>query len=81
MNLPLRDGFSWYGQELRRLGSAARCYGDWNWPLAYGLGLLSVLYFKVRGDRRAEDVACFGWHGVAVKRRSVASDKVIGDTK
>lgn len=36
--------------------------------LAYILGILGALYFKVRGGKRADDLACFGWQCVAVKR-------------
>ena len=64
---PNGDWFAYCGQELARLGGMARRYGDRWWPLAYGLGLLGVLYFKVRGGGRADDVACFGWHCVGVK--------------
>lgn len=80
-HLPLR-GFSivelvpngdWFGfceQELARLGSTARRYGDWSWPLGYVLGILGALYFKVRGGKQADDLACFGWHCVSVKHES-----------
>lgn len=64
------DWFSLCEQELMRLGSTARRYGDWSWPLAYALSLLGRLYFKVRGGKRADDLACFGWQCVAVKRIS-----------
>jgi hypothetical protein len=30
---------------------------------------LGLVYFKLRSHKRAEDVACFGWHCVAVKSR------------
>lgn len=52
-----------------RLGSTARRYGDRGWPLAYMLGILGELYFKVRGGRQADDMACFGWQCVVVKNR------------
>jgi SAM-dependent methyltransferase len=64
---PNGDWFACCRQELMRLGSMARRYDDWSWPLAYGLGILGALYFKVRGGRPADDLACFGWHCVAVK--------------
>ena len=78
---PNGDWFAYCRQELMRLGSMERRYGNWSWPLAYVIGILGVLYFKVRGGQSADDLACFGWHCVAVKPASVASDKVIGDTK
>ena len=68
---PNGDWFAYCQQELMRLGSMARRYGDWSWPLAYVLGVMGVLYFKVRGGgRRADDLACFGWHCVAVNLKS-----------
>lgn len=65
---PNGDWFAYCQQELMRLGSMARRYGDWSWPLAYILGILGALYFKLRGGKRADDLACFGWHCVAAKR-------------
>jgi len=56
------DWFAYYRQELMRLGSTARRYGDWSWPLAYALGALGAMYFKLRNGRKADDLACFGWH-------------------
>jgi hypothetical protein len=38
--------FVYLQQELKRLGSMARRYGDWSWPLAYALGVLGVLYLQ-----------------------------------
>jgi SAM-dependent methyltransferase len=64
---PNGDWFAVCRQETMRLGSMARRYGDWSWPLAYLLGLLSVGYFKIRGGRCADDLACFGWHCVATR--------------
>jgi hypothetical protein len=60
--------FAYCQQERMRLGGKARRYGDWAWPLAYLLGVLGVLYFRLRGGKRADDLSCFGWHCVAVKR-------------
>jgi ubiquinone/menaquinone biosynthesis C-methylase UbiE len=60
----------WYAlllQEITRLGGLERRRGNWTWPIAYAYSLLGLLYFKLRGDKRAEDLACFGWHCVAVK--------------
>ena len=65
--VPNGDWFSYCQQELMRLGSMARRYGDWSWPLAYVLGLFGALYFQMRGGSVADDLACFGWHCVAVK--------------
>ena len=72
---PNGDWFAYCRQELMRLGSAARRYGDWSWPLAYVLGILGMLYFKVRGGRQASDLACFGWHCVAVKQNPMAGSQ------
>lgn len=62
------DWFAYCQQELMRLGSVARRYGDKTWPLAFGLMILGALYFKIRRGKRADDLACFGWHCVAIKK-------------
>ena len=62
----------WYAllrQEITRLGGLERQRGNWCWPLAYAYALLGVIYFKLRGKKQAEDLACFGWQCVAVKRK------------
>lgn len=64
---PNGDWFAYCEQELMRLGSMARRYGDRSWLLGYGLGILGALYFKIRRGKKADDIACFGWHCVAKK--------------
>ena len=64
---PNGDWFTFCQQDLMSLGSFARKYGDWSWPLAYILGILGAVYFKVRGGRSADDLACFSWQCVAIK--------------
>lgn len=66
---PNGDWFSYVKQELLRLPSMARRYGDWCWPLAYFVSGLGILYFGLRGKySTAEDFACLGWHCVAIKK-------------
>lgn len=61
--------FSYAKQEILRLPLMARSYGDWCWPLAYLVAGVGFMYFFLRGkSRTAEDVACFGWHCIALKR-------------
>lgn len=63
------DWFSYCKQEMLRLPGMARRYSDWCWPLAYLVAVSALLYFALRGrSQMAEDVACFGWHCVAVKQ-------------
>lgn len=64
------DWFDFAKQELLRLPSVARRYGDWSWPFAYIFAGFGMLYFLMRpkSDNRANDLACFGWHCVAVKK-------------
>lgn len=63
------DWFDFSRQELLRLPSAARDYHDWCWPLAYPVALIGLLYFMLRGSaKKADDLACFGWHSIAVRR-------------
>jgi hypothetical protein len=60
----------WYAllrQEISRLGGMERQRGNWVWPLAYAYAVLGLAYFALRGNRTAEDMACFGWQCVAVK--------------
>ncbi len=66
---PNGDWFAYLEQEVTRLGSMARWYGDWSWPVAYGLSVLVMLYFRLRRGRKGDDLACFGWLSVAVKQR------------
>lgn len=65
---PNGDWFSYLEQELTRLGGMERQRGNWSWPLAYAYSMLGLLYFRLRGGKRADDLACFGWHCVAVKQ-------------
>lgn len=64
---PNGNWFAYCQQELMRLGSMARRNSNWSWPLAYLLGFMGALYFKAGGVRHADDLACFGWHCVAVR--------------
>lgn len=61
------DWYTVLKQEITRLGSQERQRGNWCWPLAYIYSLLGVLYFKLRAEKRAEDLACFGYQCIAVK--------------
>lgn len=66
---PNGDWFAYARQEMLRLPAMARRYGDWCWPLSYLVTSVALLYFSSRGkSRTADDVACFGWHCIAVKR-------------
>jgi SAM-dependent methyltransferase len=62
------DWYSLLRQEISRLGGLERQCGNWAWPFAYGLGLLSLGYFALRSNKKAENLACFGWHCVAQKK-------------
>jgi len=64
---PNGDWFAYCRQELMRLGSTARRYGDWAWPLAYAIGLAGIAYFRLRRGCQAHDLACFGWHCIAAR--------------
>ena len=67
---PNGDWFSFLQQELTRLGGLERKLGNWCWPFAYAFGLLGLIYFKLRGDKGASNLACFGWHCVAKKKKA-----------
>lgn len=64
---PNGDWYALLRQEISRLGSLDRQRRAWTWPLAYLYSLLGMLYFRLRGEKTAEDLACFGWHCVAFK--------------
>ncbi|MGH8556899.1 MAG: class I SAM-dependent methyltransferase [Methylococcales bacterium] len=71
---PNGDWFAYAKQEMLRLPSMAYRYDDWHWPLAYLVTGVSVLYFALRGNSRpADDVACFGWHCIAVRQAGTAA--------
>lgn len=62
----------WYvllRQEISRLGGLERQRGNWAWPLAYAYALVGLAYFALRANKKAEDLACFGWQCVAVKKQ------------
>lgn len=65
---PNGDWFALLRQEITRLGGLERQRGNWSWPLAYAYSLLGMLYFRLRGNKSAADIACFGWHCVAIKK-------------
>lgn len=65
---PNGDWFLYTYQEIMRMGSMARKCRDPYWLLAYVLGYMAKFYFSFRRGKKAEDVACFGWHCVAKKR-------------
>lgn len=63
------DWFDFTKQEILRLPSMARRYGDWCWPLAYLAAGVCLIYFSLRRkSKSADDVACFGWQCIAVKK-------------
>ena len=67
--IPNGDWFTYEKQEAFRLPTMARRYGDWCWPLAYLAAGVFLIYLMLRGKSKlADDVACFGWHCVAVKK-------------
>ena len=64
------DWFDLLRQEMLRLPALARKYGTPLWPLAYPLALVSLLCMSfLRPKASASDLACFGWHCVAVKQQ------------
>jgi hypothetical protein len=66
--VPNGDWFSLLRQELRRLGSMERRVRNRRWPIAYGVMVLALAYFALRGRKIAPDVAAFGWHCLARKK-------------
>lgn len=68
---PNGDWFSMVRQELLRMPGAARRYGDRLWPLACLAAGTGLLYLALsRRTRPSDDLACFGWHCVAIKEKN-----------
>lgn len=66
---PNGDWFSCFKQELLRLPSMSRRYGNWCWPLAYFVSIVGLIYLLLSSKTKsADDVASFGWHCVATKQ-------------
>lgn len=65
--IPNGDWFAYLRQELTRLGGMERQRGSWSWPLGYALAVAGLAYFRLRPQKYAADVGCFGFHCRAVK--------------
>jgi SAM-dependent methyltransferase len=60
--------FRYVRQEMFRMPSMSRQYGAWHWPLAYLIGGLSAAYLTIFDhNSNSDELACFGWHCIAVK--------------
>lgn len=64
---PNGDWYELLRQEIGSLGGLERKRGNWAWPLAYCYSVLGLVYFAIRSKKRADDLACFGWHCIAEK--------------
>jgi SAM-dependent methyltransferase len=67
----LKPNGCWYSlfeQELSRLRGLERQQSNWTWPLEYLYELIGVMYFKIRSKKLAEDLACFGYFCIVVKK-------------
>jgi SAM-dependent methyltransferase len=70
------DWYELLRQEITRLGGLERERGNWSWPLAYAYALLGLAYFKLRGNMRNENLACFGFQCLSVKRVESDTKKI-----
>jgi SAM-dependent methyltransferase len=62
------DWFTLTRQEMLRLPFMARQLKEWSWPFAWLVAGLGFLYFFLRPKTiKTDDLACFGWHCMAVK--------------
>jgi SAM-dependent methyltransferase len=60
--------FRYVRQEMFRMPSMVRRYGAWHWPLAYLIGGLGAVYLSLIDHKsKSDELACFGWHCIAVK--------------
>ncbi len=64
---PNGDWFDFAHQEILRLGSQERKAGNYIWPVAYLIGLISLVYSFCRNKKSDPSLACLGWHCIAVK--------------
>ncbi|MBU1107592.1 MAG: class I SAM-dependent methyltransferase [Candidatus Riflebacteria bacterium] len=66
---PNGDWFDFCHQEIARLGTVSKKYGEMLWPLAFLISLIGIIFFKIRGQKppKAFDLCCFGWHCLATK--------------
>ncbi len=67
--IPNGDWYSLLLQEISRLGGLEREKGNWSWPFAYAFSIVALIYFKFRRNIKADDLACFGWHCIATKKK------------
>jgi SAM-dependent methyltransferase len=61
------DWCSLLRQEITRLGGLERQLGNWSWPFGYAFALLGLIYFAIRSNKKTDDLACFGYHCIAIK--------------
>ena len=54
-------------QEVIRIAGLGSQRGNWSWPFAYAGVLLGLAYFKLRSNKWAEELACFGGQCVSVE--------------
>lgn len=64
---PNGDWYSLLGQELRRLGGLDRSKNRFYWPISYFFSFLGLFLLRLNRRDRAHDLACFGWHCIAIK--------------
>jgi len=62
------DWHALLGQENSQLSSLERQRGNWTCPQACAYALLGLGYSKLRVNRSADHLACFGWHCLALKQ-------------
>lgn len=60
------DWFDYLWQEVSRLPASSRRSGLWYWPLAV-MPVLALWLYRLLPGRKHSDLACFGWHCVAVR--------------
>ena len=79
---PNGDWFAYCQQELMRLGSMERKYGNWSWPMAYVLGILGNLYFRIRGMRARIVSSSWGSRGfvdafLRAKQQGLSASQIV----
>jgi hypothetical protein len=64
--------FSVFIQSLQILPAMAKRNSSMSWPIFYLMSFIYMAYLKATKIKGGADVACFGWHCVAIKSSSTA---------
>ena len=70
------DWYTLLRQEIIRLGGMERKRGNRAYPLAYLFSLFGLFYLSLSTEKKANDLACFGWQCLAEKGVEQISEEI-----